>query len=267
MTRRRKRRWLLAVMGGSVGLLGVMTGIAADRAAAQTSAGVRLESTAAGNEVRVQLAPRHYTILASEIGAKVNRLLVAEGGRFAKGDALILLDCAVHEAQLRKAEAAFAAADNNWQANRRLVDLNAIGKVELEILRGEVGKARAEVSAMAAMVSKCRIEAPFAGRVAEQKIREQQYVQAGQALLDILDDSTLEAEFLVPSRWLAWIRSSQKLTIRIDETDREYPASVQRIGARVDPVSLSIKINATIDGEFPELLAGMSGVARLTPEP
>ena len=54
-------------------------------------------------------------------------------------------------------------------------------------------------------LGKCQISAPYAGRIAEQKIREQQYAQAGQPLLDIIDDSVLELEFLVPSRWLSWL--------------------------------------------------------------
>jgi hypothetical protein len=40
---------------------------------------------------------------------------------------------------------------------------------------------------------------------------------------------------------------------------------VQPIGARVDPVSQSIKISAIIDGRFPELIAGMSGKVLMAP--
>jgi hypothetical protein len=95
--------------------------------------------------------------------------------------------------------------------------------------------------------------------VAEQKVREQQYVQAGQALLEILDDSVLELEFIVPSRWLAWLTPGTGFQVAIDETGKTYPAKVMRTGARVDPVSQSVKIAAAIDGKFNELIAGMSG--------
>lgn|GEM_PF-6895012 len=108
-------------------------------------------------------------------------------------------------------------------------------------------------------LGKCNIAAPFNGRVAEQRVREQQYVQPGQALLDILDDSTLELEFFVPSQWLVWLKPEQGFQVAIDETGKTYPAKVQRIGARVDPVSQSIKLSAVIDGKFSEPVAGMSG--------
>ena len=212
-------------------------------------------------QVRAQLSPKRYTTLAAEIGAKINSLPVPEGGTFEAGQVLIAFDCTVQEAQLNRAEATLRAAESTWRSNRRLEELNSVGKLELDVSRAEVDKNNAEVAGMAAMLSKCRVTAPFAGRVAEQKVREQQFVQPGQAMIDILDDSVLEIEFIVPSRWLVWLREGYAFRIRIDETGKSYPASVQRIGARVDPVSQSIKIVAAINGRFPELLSGMSGRA------
>jgi multidrug efflux pump subunit AcrA (membrane-fusion protein) len=90
-------------------------------------------------------------------------------------------------------------------------------------------------------------------------------VQPGQALLEILDDSILELEFIVPSKWLAWLKTGQGFQVAIDETGKTYPAKVQRIGARVDPVSQSVKISAIVDGKFGELMAGMSGKVLMMP--
>ena len=53
--------------------------------------------------------------------------------------------------------------------------------------------------------------------------------------------------------------------MRIDETGQSYPAKVLRIGAKVDPVSQSVKLAAAINGKFPELIAGMSGTVLLAP--
>jgi membrane fusion protein, multidrug efflux system len=108
-------------------------------------------------------------------------------------------------------------------------------------------------------LGKCSISAPFSGRVAEQKVREQQYVQPGQAVLELIDDTVLEAEFIMPSRWVAQVRTGSVVRIAVDETGREYGARVLRLGARVDPVSQSIKVVAAIDGRPADLIAGMSG--------
>ncbi len=215
-------------------------------------------------DIRAQLMPRRYTTLAAEIGAKISSISVAEGGAFRAGQVLITYDCALQRAQLDKAEADLDAADQTLQANQRLAQLNAVGQLELELSRTAVSKARAEVGMNKAVLAKCQVPAPFGGRLAEQRVREQQYVQAGQPLLDILDDSVLELEFLVPSAWLRWLKVGGAFEVQIDETRKTYPARFTRLGARVDPVSQSVKVAAAIHGRYPELMAGMSGKVLIT---
>lgn len=217
-------------------------------------------------EIRAQLLPRRYTTIAAEIGAKVSRLPVAEGGAFKAGQTLVSFDCTLQQAQLRKAEVELQGTEQSYKSNQRLAELNSIGQLDVDLSHIAVGKAQAELAATRALLAKCNVAAPFGGRIAEQKVREQQFVQPGQALLDIIDDSVLELEFLVPSRWLAWLRVGGSFSIQIDETGKTYPARFIRIGARVDPVSQSVKVAAAISGRFPELIAGMSGRVLITPQ-
>lgn len=78
-------------------------------------------------------------------------------------------------------------------------------------------------------------------------------------------DSVLELEFVVPSHWLEWIKAGASFEVRIGDTGQRYLARMQRRGARIDPVSQSIKLSAAIDGKFPELIFGMSGRVELRP--
>ena len=217
----------------------------------------------ARHDIRAQLMPRRYTTIAAEIGAKVSGLPVPEGGAFRAGQMLVQFDCSIQKAQLDKAQAELEGAEQTLQSNLRLEQLNSVGQLELDLSKSAVGKAKAEVGANKAVLAKCQVAAPFAGRVAEQKVREQQFVQPGQALLDILDDSVLELEFLVPSVWLRWLKVGGAFEVQIDETRKTYPARFTRIGARVDPVSQSVKVAAAIHGKFPELMAGMSGKVQI----
>ena len=216
-------------------------------------------------EIRAQLMPRRYTTIAAEVGAKIARLPVPEGGAFKAGQLLVGFDCSLQQSQLEKAQAEQESAEQTMKSNLRLAELNSVGELDLALSRAALNKARAEVSANQAVLNKCSIAAPFSGRITEQKAREQQFVQPGQALLDIMDDSSLELEFLVPSSWLVWLRPGHAFQIQIDETRKSYPARFIRLGARIDPVSQSIKVTAAIDGRYPELIAGMSGRAQISP--
>lgn len=218
-------------------------------------------------DIRARLSPRRHTTLASEIGAKINRMPIQEGGAFRAGQLLVSFDCSVQQAQMEKAMAEQAGAERSLQANLELEKLNSVGQLELDLSRNAVQRAKAEVGLHRAMLGKCSVHAPYAGRIAEQKVREQQFVQAGQPLLDLIDDSVLELEFIVPSRWLSWLKTGERFSIAIDETGRSYPARFTRIGARIDPVSQSIKVGAAIEGRHPELLAGMSGRVEIVARP
>lgn len=228
-------------------------------AAAPASAGIERQ------EIRAQLMPRQFTTVAAEIGAKISQLPLREGESFKAGQPLVRFDCSMQQAMLRKAQAELGAAEHSHKANRRLAELDSIGQVELNLSQAAVAKAAAEVGVQQAVLAKCSIPAPFPGRIAEQKVRSEQYVQPGQAMLEIIDDSVLELEFLVPSTWLGWVKPGVGFEVEIDETGKAYPARFTRLGARIDPVSQSIKVTAAIDGRFPELITGMSGRVRITP--
>jgi len=224
------------------------------RAAAQDS-----KMQVPGTELRGQLIPRRFTTLASEVAAKVDKIVVREGDRFKDGQTLVSLDCSIQRAQLERARTVFATAERLHSAHQRLVELKSAGELESAASAMEAAKAKGELQVLQATLAKCSISAPFAGRVVEQKVRDQQFVQAGQALLDILDDSVLELEFIIPSRALAWLKTGTTFQIQVEEMGKAYPAKITRIGAKVDPVSQSVKVVGEIAGSFPELVAGMSG--------
>ncbi|MCP4596539.1 efflux RND transporter periplasmic adaptor subunit [Neptuniibacter sp.] len=226
---------------------------------------VTAESVIPELEMRAQLSPKRFTTLSAEFGAKIKSISVLEGEKFKAKQTLIKFDCSLQAAQLRKAKAALAGAQNTLSGNQRLAKLGAIGNVELKNSQVEVTKARADISYLQTTLGKCSLYAPFSGRVEELKAQEQQYVQAGQPLLEIFDDSSLELVFIVPSRWLAWLKPNHQFNVHIDETGKAYPAKLIRTAAKVDPVSQSVKAFAVIDGKFNELMAGMSGRIALSP--
>lgn len=246
-------------------LLGGLLGLGGAQAQPGAAAPALPKPSIERQEIRAQLLPRRYTTIAAEIGARISRLPVAEGASFKAGQTLASFDCTLQQAQLRKAEVEVEGAGQTLKSNKVLSELNSIGQLELDQSKTAVAKAEADLAATRALLAKCNVAAPFSGRIAEQKVREQQYVQPGQAMLDIIDDSVLELEFLVPSRWLAWLRVGGSFSIQIDETGKTYPAKFIRIGARVDPVSQSVKVAAAISSYFPELIAGMSGRVQITP--
>jgi|GEM_PF-435085 len=214
---------------------------------------------AEGPTIRAELTPVRYTTLAAEINAKIQNLPVKEGQAFEAGAAMVVFDCVVQKAQLARVRAELEIAQRNAQTNERLLKLGNISRVEAQNALSESARAQAQVDELSAIVSKCEINAPYSGKVAEQRARVEQFVQVGQPVLEILDDSGLELEFIAPSNWAPWLKPGHTFSIVIDETGKTYPAKVTRVAARIDSVSQTFKVVAQIDGAFTDLTPGMSG--------
>jgi RND family efflux transporter MFP subunit len=211
--------------------------------------------------VRVQFAALHETVLSSELSAKISEFPFREGDTFTAGQTLVSFDCSLYHAQLTKAEASAQAARETLSVSERLAHLNSIGALEVQQASAKSKEADAEAAAMRATVGKCSLAAPFSGRVAKVSARRYQFVAPGQALLEILSTQQLELQMIVPSRWLVWLRVGGRFSVHVDELDQTFTGRVERLGARIDPVSQSISLAGRLDGSHAELLPGMSGIA------
>jgi multidrug resistance efflux pump len=187
--------------------------------------------------------------------------MLREGESFAAGQTLVRLDCTLHEIRLEKAEALLLEAENIEEVSARLDKLGSISTVEFSNATARLAAASAEVELMRGIVERCVIKAPFQGKIVELMARSHQFVAEGQELLEILDDSVMLVEMNVPSQWLERSISGRTATLSIDETRKEYPAIIERVGARIDPVSQSVKLYGNVVGMYPELRSGMSGTA------
>lgn len=235
-------------------IVGVLHGYAAQ---AQTPASSGIER----QEIRAQLKAIQQATLAAELGARVKRLPVKEGGRFSEGDVLVELDCAVQEAQQTKAQAELDGAEHTLRANRQMRKLQSVGALDVLLAESARDRAAGELAIISAQLDKCMIKAPFAGVVSERQVQQHEYVQTGQAVIHIFDDSLFEVEFLAPSTWISWVKPGLSFELKIDELGIALPASVSQVGTRIDPVSQSVKVTGRINNPAHDLKPGMSGQA------
>lgn len=217
--------------------------------------------------IRAQISPRRQTVLSAEIAGKIIAFDLREGDRFTAGESLIGLDCAAHAARRDRALAQEQASRRRLETAGRLDQLSSISRLEYDEAVAALAAAEAESTLAEIFVARCAIVAPFDGRVAARLAEPYQYVSEGEPLIAILDDQDLEIELIAPSQWLVWLNPGHVFTLHVDELADDVTARVSRLGARVDPVSQSVKVFAAITDAPPGLMAGMSGLADLAPPP
>ncbi|MCG6122853.1 MAG: efflux RND transporter periplasmic adaptor subunit [Microvirga sp.] len=213
--------------------------------------------------IRAQISPRRQTVLSAEIPGKIVHLEAREGDSFAAGERLAGIDCGAHAARLDRAQAQEQGARRRLETAGRLDRLSSISRLEFDEAISTLAAAEAETALAAIFVARCDVLAPFAGRVAARLAQPHQYVAEGEKLIEIIDDSVLEVELIAPSRWLSWLSPGYRFTVIVDELGRAIEARITRIGARVDPVSQSIRVFGAVVGNADGLVAGMSGEASI----
>ncbi|MBK1696444.1 efflux RND transporter periplasmic adaptor subunit [Rhodovibrio salinarum] len=229
---------------------------------------VSADGTLGAYEARALIEPRAEAILSSEIGGRILKLPVEEGERFAKGDVLVAFDCSFHQAELRAARAELTRAQHTLENKEQLARLNSVGQLEVALARADVAKAQAQVQTRQLYIDRCRLTAPYDGRVVERPVNVYETVGKDQELMSVIAAGDLKIRLIVPSRWLAWLTDGQSFQLTIDETGSTHRAQVTTIGARIDPVSQTVPIKGTLrdhDRSKTGLLPGMSGTAQFAP--
>jgi membrane fusion protein, multidrug efflux system len=253
------------MMRAAVAALAAMMGLAgwAGDAWSEDAAGTP------GGGVRALIEARGHAVLSSEIAGRIAKIAVEPGQGFAAGDTLVRFDCARYQAEFDAARAGLLGAEVTVRQSRRLEKLQSIGAAEVELASAKADAARAAVRKTEADVRACEIKAPFDGRLVEQRIKEHETVAPGTPLLEVLSDRDLRVELIVPSSWLVWLAPGKRFDLRIDETGEQLSGEVAFIGAKVDPVSQSLKVTGKLTpvkgGQPPHLIAGMSGTAVFAP--
>lgn len=215
------------------------------------------------NAIRILLTANLETTLSSQMSGTLGKLQASLGQPVKQGALLARFDCREGEAQARVAQAELQMARQDLAAKRNLRKLDAVGDLEVAIAATGVQKAEGAHALARARTSYCDVRAPFAGRIAQVQAKPYQTMTAGTPLFDLVSDGPLKVRLNVPSRLLSGLQQGQALEINVLETGKPYQARISHINARVDAVAQTVELEARLDAPYPELVAGMSGVARI----
>lgn len=223
----------------------------------------RAAETVAPAEYRALLVAVRKPVLAAEMAGKIAHVGFRPGEAFKAGDVLLSFDCTLNQVHEKRARAARDRAESQLNSLLALEKRGATSKLEVSLARADLAGVSADLSATHIMVERCAIKAPFAGRVVDQRIQAGEFAAESQPLLEIIDDSELELETIVPSALLPALQIGGGAEASFDEVGGSIPFIWSRIAPQIDPVSRTIKLYGRLAEPRPGLLAGMSGRVNL----
>lgn len=210
-------------------------------------------------KIRVFLIAKRETTISADISEKILNIPFVMGESFKQGDLLIELDSELTAAAKLRAQKELEAATVNLEA---IKDLSSRGDAtHVELINAERDKIVAETGLILASknFSSCRILAPYAGRIVKVKKNEFEHIESGEPLLQIIDDNTLLAHFLLPVKDFPQIRVGTEISFTVPLLNQEFSGKISQISAILDAASSTFEVAADIDNNSGLLRAGMSG--------
>jgi len=223
---------------------------------------------------KVVFFPFKEAVVSSTVSANVKEYLFKEGEAFSTGDAIVRLDSRQclqanlkAKAVLAEAKAAVAFSEKNFKRSEELFAKSAIGLQEYEQSRldRDSAEAKAQCAEAALRLSEldleaCELKAPFDGRLSKRVAKAHEFVNAGQPLMEIIDDSSLLADMHLPSSLRGSIKIGDEMEFKVDETGAIRKGRVYEISGRIDYESRTFEAKALVGNKDRSLSAGMSGV-------
>lgn len=173
------------------------------------------------------------------------------------------------ESELRKLRIQRQAATQRTERNRRLAELGAVPRKDLEASQAEEQSAAESVqgqeSVLAGLLARLRrfgvkpdsggpplatIPAPISGIVIAVSVAPGEVIDAGKELFTIADISTVWVQAEVYEKDLGQIKTGQTAAVHVDTyADRQFDGKVTYIGDVLDPKTRTVKVRCEIPNQ------------------
>jgi RND family efflux transporter MFP subunit len=248
---------------------------------AENVAVVRLAPIQSGPTLSGSLAPEKEAAIRAQVGGTVLQTYVDEGQRVTAGTPLVRLDdAAVRDAAISSRSAVASAraqaevAQRNLQRAEQLVAAGAIAERDVESARSANSAAQAQLANARALQASAEknlgytfIRAPFAGVVAQRSVSAGDVVQAGGALVTVVEPSSMRLEASVPADQLASVRVGMPVQFSVSGyPGRTFDGRITRVAPVADPATRQVRIIASIPNERGGLVGGLFAEGRVASE-
>lgn len=202
---------------------------------------------------------KNMATLSAEIPTKVIAVKKQMGDSFSKGDVLVEFDDTVYKANLVRAQSEVSATHQALKVAKKMSSYKSATPLDIANARKEAGSASASLMVAKKEMDDAVIKAPFNGVVKQVLVRDHEWVDQGTPVIEVVDDSVLRANILMPSTGYGRISLGQEVSISVNETGETVSCKITHISKVLDPASGTFEVYGEVPNQGGKIVSGMTG--------
>lgn len=210
-----------------------------------------------------QVAPWRQAVITAQVSGQVNAVNVIENAAVGSGGALLSINPEEYQLALAEAEASLRTAEAQYREttlfDERITD-PAIRSERQKAARAKSGLDRAEVAVAKAKLelSRSRVRAPFAGRIANIKVQPGQFARPGDELMTVVELGRVKVEVQVLEGQIAFLTPGRTARVHFAAFPNEsFVGRIETINPMVDEKTRSARVVVSVPNPHGRLLPGM----------
>jgi RND family efflux transporter MFP subunit len=211
------------------------------------------------------------------LSAYVDTVLVRPGASVKRNEVLATLDCRNASASSQAVAAEARAIDERQQAVaheaarvQSLLDGGFVSPNEVEQKSAQSASEEAQLAAQRAKLTSTRLEvndcilrSPFEGEIATRSIDPGAFVRPGNAIVSVVDRSTVRMTLDVPESDFDAVAPGTPLSLRVIATGKTFVASIARRSPAADPATRTVHVEIDVADAKREIPVNTTGEVSL----
>ena len=187
----------------------------------------------------------------------VKRMLVNEGQAVGRGQLIAEMDDTQARNLLSGAEAQMNQANDALKRYKMLYENGSLPEVQWVEIQSKVAQAKSQLEVARKNLSDCRLTAPVSGIIGRKQVSAGETALPSQAVVSILDVSTVKVKVSVPENEMGQIGSNTSSTIKVEAIGRTYDGGRIEKGVQADALTHTYDVRINVVNGDRKLLPGM----------
>ena len=187
------------------------------------------------------------TQIFPELGGTILAIMVKEGDKVSKGQALMRIDTEILEEQIREVETRLELAETTYQKQKKLWDKNIGSEMQYLQAKNNRDALATNLEALKVQKGKALVQAPFSGVIDEILPKVGESAMPGMPLMRLINLSQVYVTADISESYVGKVKQGDHVMVEFTNYGVEKESTIARTSEFINPNNRTFKIKVNLD--------------------